>query len=75
MTASDLYATDFYAWTRHQAQAIRRLKELRLNAELDLDHVAEEIEDLGVSQRDACRSQVERILKTVPKLTIPLTDG
>ena len=57
-TARELYEADFYAWTRHQARELRRLKELRLNADLDLDHVAEEIEDLGSSERDACRSQV-----------------
>ena len=63
-----LYETDFYAWTRRQARGLRRLKALRLNVELDLDHVAEEIEDLGTSQRDTCRSQVERILEHFLKL-------
>lgn len=63
-----LYETDFYAWTRRQARELRRLKELRLNAELDLDRVAEEIEDLGTSERDTCRSQVERILEHFLKL-------
>ena len=63
-----LYETDFYAWTRHQAEELRRLKELRLNVELDLDRVAEEIEDLGTSERDTCRSQVERILEHFLKL-------
>lgn len=63
-----LYETDFYAWTRLQAQELRRLKELRLNVELDLDRVAEEIEDLGTSERDTCRSQVERILEHFLKL-------
>ena len=63
-----LYETDFFAWTRRQAQELRRLKELRLNVELDLDHVAEEIEDLGTSERDTCRSQVERILEHFLKL-------
>ncbi|MFO1035974.1 MAG: DUF29 domain-containing protein [Geminicoccaceae bacterium] len=63
-----LYDTDFYAWTRRQAEELRRLKDLRLNVELDLDHVAEEIEDLGTSERDACRSQVERILEHFLKL-------
>lgn len=67
-TATDLYEADFYAWTRQQARALRRLKELRPNAELDLDHVAEEIEDLGLSQRDTCRRQVERILEHFLKL-------
>ncbi|MFZ1426395.1 MAG: DUF29 domain-containing protein [Geminicoccaceae bacterium] len=63
-----LYETDFYAWTRRQAEELRRLKELRLNVELDLDRVAEEIEDLGTSERDTCRSQVERILGHFLKL-------
>ena len=40
---------------------MRRLKELRLN--VDLDRVAEEIEDLGTSARDTCRSRVKRILE------------
>jgi hypothetical protein len=63
-----LYDTDFFAWTRRQAQELRRLKALRLNVELDLDHVAEEIEDLGTSERDTCRSQVERTLEHFLKL-------
>ena len=33
---AELYETDFYAWTRLQARELRRLKELRLNAEIDL---------------------------------------
>lgn len=30
-----LYDEDFYAWTRHQARALRRLKALRLNEDVD----------------------------------------
>ena len=56
------------AWTRRQARELRRLKALRPDVELDLDHVAEEIEDLGTSARDTCRSQVERILEHFLKL-------
>jgi hypothetical protein len=63
-----LYDTDFYAWTRRQATELRRLKELRLNIDLDLDHVVEEIEDLGTSERSTCQSQVERILEHFLKL-------
>lgn len=65
---ADLYETDFYAWTRHQARALRRLRELRPNTELDLDHVAEEIEDLGSAVRRSFRSQVRRILEHFLKL-------
>jgi hypothetical protein len=64
-----LYETDFYAWTRQQARELRRLKELRLNAELDLDHVAEEIEDLGSTVRKSVRSQVCRVLEHFLKLS------
>ena len=67
-TPAALYETDFYAWTRRQARELRRLKELRLNAELDLDHVAEEIEDLGSAVRKGVRSQIRRILEHFLKL-------
>ena len=41
------YDTDFYAWTQAQADAIRA-KDL---ARLDIEHLAEEIESLGISGR------------------------
>jgi len=42
------YDTDFYAWTQEQAAALRRAAEMRINLPgVDLDHVAEEIEDMG----------------------------
>jgi hypothetical protein len=65
--SATLYETDFCAWTGRQAHELRRLKDLRLNVELDLDHVAEEIEDLGTSEHDTCHSQVQRILEHFPK--------
>lgn len=42
---SALYATDFYAWTQHQAARLRA----GATAELDLAHLAEEIDDMGKS--------------------------
>jgi hypothetical protein len=60
---AELYETDFYAWTRHQARELRRLQETRPNIALDLEHLEEEVRDLGSDRRDACRSQVERILE------------
>ena len=41
--AAPTYDTDFYAWTQTQAAALRA-KDL---AALDLEHLAEEIADLG----------------------------
>jgi hypothetical protein len=63
-----LYEKDFYAWTRAQAKALRRLAATRPNVELDFDHLIEEVADLGVSQRDAVRSQVRRLIEHCLKL-------
>jgi hypothetical protein len=65
---AELHDTDFYAWARHQADALRRLKALHLNADLDLDHVAEEIDDLAASARRSVRSQVRHVLEHFLKL-------
>ena len=52
------YDTDFYTWTRAQAEALRH----KDWAALDVDHLAEEIADLGQSIENAIESQLERIL-------------
>jgi hypothetical protein len=64
----DLYQQDFYLWTRHQAEVLRRLAETRPNLDLDFAHLIEEVEDLGTSQRDAVRSQLRRIIEHCLKL-------
>ncbi|MGX2039098.1 DUF29 domain-containing protein [Methylocaldum sp. MU1018] len=46
-TAKVLYARDFYAWTQ---QSARLMRERRFD-ELDLEHIAEEIESMGASER------------------------
>lgn len=66
--AEELYEEDFYAWTRDQAKALRRLRATRPNVDLDLDHLIEEVEDLGTSERDAVRSAVRRIIEHCLKL-------
>ena len=63
-----LYKDDFYAWTREQAGALRRLADERWNGPLDLLHLAEEIKDLGSEQQWAVESQVERVLEHLLKL-------
>lgn len=63
-----LYDEDFYAWTRHQARALRRLKALRLNEDVDLDHLAQEIRDLASEQLFALQSQTERLIEHLLKL-------
>ena len=63
-----LYKEDFYAWTRDQAKALRRLADQRWNGPLDLLHLAEEVEDLGSEQQWAVESQLERIIEHLLKL-------
>jgi hypothetical protein len=65
---AELYETDFYAWTRYQARELKRLRGSRLNAEIDLGHLIEEVWGLGDSKRDACRSQARRVLEHLLKL-------
>jgi rubrerythrin len=60
------YDDDFYAWTQHQAAVLRSMDVA--DNRFDREHVAEEIEDLGKSERDAVRSQIRRILEHFLKL-------
>ncbi|MBV9250426.1 MAG: DUF29 family protein [Acetobacteraceae bacterium] len=63
MGGTSLYDDDVYAWSEQQAAALRKLVTRRdLPNELDLAHVAEEIEDVGVSQLHAVRSLIRLIL-------------
>jgi hypothetical protein len=66
--ASELHERDFYAWTQAQAALLRAWPEaLRPNA-LDIANLAEEIEDLGRSERRAIASLIERIVIHLLKL-------
>ena len=60
--AAKLYEEDFYLWTRNQADALRRLAAERWNGPLDLEHLAEEVEDLGRGQLLTVLSQIERAI-------------
>jgi hypothetical protein len=60
------YDDDFYAWTQYQAEVLRSLR--TRDNRFDREHVAEEMEDLGRSYRDAVRSQVRRIILHILKL-------
>jgi hypothetical protein len=57
-STKSLYNTDFAEWATRTADLLRRGR----LAELDLETVAEEIEDLGKSERSAVRSQLRRML-------------
>jgi hypothetical protein len=62
-SATDLYEDDFFAWTQLQAKELRRFARSRPNLPLDLAHLAQEIADLGKSQRDSLRSWTRRIIE------------
>ena len=72
MDHRQLYDDDIYAWSVQQAAVLRCLSELssRLPNELDIEHVAEEIEDVGTSQRDAAESFARLMLVHLIKLAV-----
>lgn len=63
-TAAKLYESDFSAWAEQQA----RLLEERRFDELDLDHLIEEVADLGVSERKTLFSHARQVLLHLLKL-------
>jgi hypothetical protein len=63
LSPGQLYETDFYAWTQAQAKELRRFARTRPNLPLDLKHLAEEVQDLGKSERDAAFSLVQQIME------------
>jgi hypothetical protein len=58
---------DFYAWTQYQAEVLRSMP--CDDNRFDREHVAEEIEDLGKSERRAAESQIIRVLAHFLKLS------
>lgn len=67
---SDLYDRDFYEWTQEQAAALRRFAAERANTELDLENLAEEIEDMGKRDLRGLQSELETILEHLLKLQL-----
>jgi Domain of unknown function DUF29 len=61
---SDLYQQDLYAWSKAQADLLRAGR----FAELDLQHVVEEIEDVGGALRRSVRNRIRNILEHLLKL-------
>ena len=57
--SSELYEEDLYAWSEAQAELLRR----RRFAELDLEHVVEEIEGVGGSPYREVRSRIRTIME------------
>src|SRR5579862_150176 len=58
------YEVDFLEWSRETAELIRDGK----LAEVDTEHLAEEIEDLGNSLRHSLRSRLRQVLMHLLKI-------
>jgi len=52
------YESDFYAWTQNQAQILRD-RQWQL---IDVEHLAEEIEDMGRAEKRKLESRLEVLL-------------
>jgi hypothetical protein len=63
-TTSDLYEQDFYAWSKAQAALLRAGR----FADLDLEHLIEEVDDLGESLYRFGRSRIRTIIEHLLKL-------
>lgn len=62
--AHSRYDADFLIWSKEQAAAIRA----RDWAAVDWDHVAEEIESLGISERNELENRITTIIEHLLKL-------
>lgn len=64
MTAKELYEQDIFLWTVRNAELLRagRLEEA------DLEHIAEEIEDMGISQERTLSNRLHVLLTHLLKM-------
>ena len=62
---SALYDADFFSWTQRQAAALRAIPR---DTSVDVEHVAEEIEDLGKRDLREVVSFLERLIEHLFKL-------
>ena len=63
-----VYHDDFFAWTQEQAEAIRGLTGIPVGSRFDIEHVAEEIEDLGKRDLREVRSYLSRLFQHLMKI-------
>ena len=68
--SAQLYEEDFVRWTEVQAKALRDAARAGANLPLDWEHLAEEVGDLGISQRNALRSRIATIIEHLMKLEL-----
>ena len=77
MDVTALYEEDIHAWSQHQARVLRGLASagVRLPNDLDLEHVAEEIEEVGNEQRFQAESNLLQALAHLIKMAALPEDG
>jgi Domain of unknown function DUF29 len=63
-TTEHLYEQDFYAWAKAQADLLRAER----CSDLDLEHLIEEIDDLGEALRRSVRSRIRTLIEHLLKL-------
>jgi Domain of unknown function DUF29 len=63
-TTSHLYEQDFYAWSKAQADLLRAKR----YSDLDLEHLIEEVDDLGEALYRSARSRTRTIIEHLLKL-------
>jgi hypothetical protein len=66
MKAAELYDLDFAQWAEQNAELLRAGR----FADADIEHIAEEIEDLAKSTRLALRSRITRVIEHLLKWQI-----
>jgi len=63
-----MYDQDLVLWSEEQARALRAAANAGWNAPIDWEHVAEEIESLGKSDRRALASRIAIVIEHLLKL-------
>jgi hypothetical protein len=75
MDQAALYEEDIYAWSQHQAAVLRRMAAANpaaLPNDLDLEHVAEEIEEVGNEQRFGVESNlIQAFMHLIKTVALP----
>lgn len=63
-----LYDADFFLWTQEQARLLRDSAHAATNLPLDWENLAEEVEDLGRSNRRELRNRLRVVIEHLLKL-------
>jgi len=65
---ASLYNQDLVRWSEEQARLLRSAARAGSNAPVDWEHVAEEIESLGITERRALASHIATVVEHLLKL-------